>query len=127
MSKPPARLPPPLSSSRPLPLAPKLTSFSPSPTHVLVRLAAEMAKKVQRASDASARHSSVLPLPGGPYSSKPRTGARRPVKMSARRLWFVFVLCVGGLIDLMMVEGERLAGGFGEKEGAALTRHALTN
>jgi hypothetical protein len=63
-----------------------LTSFSPSPTHLLVREAAEMAKKVALLSAASALASSVLPLPGGPYSRMPRTGARRPVKRSARRL-----------------------------------------
>jgi hypothetical protein len=45
-----------------------------------------MAKKVALLSAASALASSVLPLPGGPYSRMPRTGARRPVKMSARRL-----------------------------------------
>jgi hypothetical protein len=41
---------------------------------------------VARLSVASALASSVLPLPGGPYSRMPRTGARRPEKMSARNL-----------------------------------------
>ena len=42
-----------------------------------------MAKKVARASAASALASSVLPLPGGPYSSNPRAGARNPYADSA--------------------------------------------
>lgn len=54
------------------------TSFSASPCHLEVREEAEMAKKVARASAASALASSVLPLPGGPYSSRPRAGARSP-------------------------------------------------
>ena len=54
-----------------------LTSFSPSPTHLLVRLAAEMLKNVARASLASALASSVLPLPGGP-DSKMRCRASYP-------------------------------------------------
>jgi hypothetical protein len=43
-----------------------LTSFSPSPTHLLVKLAALMLKNVARLSVASAFASIVLPLPGGP-------------------------------------------------------------
>jgi hypothetical protein len=62
------------------------TSFSPSPTHLLVKLAALMLKNVARLSVASAFASIVLPLPGGPYSRMPRTGARSPEKMSARSL-----------------------------------------
>lgn len=64
-----------------------LTSFSPSPCHLLVKVAAEMLKKVALASWANAFASMVLPLPGGPYRSSPRAGALKPWKRSA--------LCVG--------------------------------
>ena len=62
-----------------------LTSFSPSPCHLLVKVAAEMLKKVAFASWAKAFASMVLPLPGGPYRRSPRAGALRPWKRSA--LW----------------------------------------
>ena len=39
------------------------TSFSPSPTNLLVRLLAEMLKKAEEDSEATARASIVLPLP----------------------------------------------------------------
>lgn len=61
-----------------------LTSFSPSPCHLLVRVAAEMLKKVALASLDRAFASMVLPLPGGPYRSSPRAGALRPWNRSAR-------------------------------------------
>jgi hypothetical protein len=53
---------------------------------LLVKLAALMLKNVARLSVASAFASIVLPLPGGPYSRMPRTGARSPENMSARSL-----------------------------------------
>ena len=59
-----------------------LTSFSPSPTNLLVRLLAEMLKKALSDSLATARASMVFPLPGGPKSNKPRVGVRSPVKSS---------------------------------------------
>ncbi|EAT48673.1 AAEL000367-PA [Aedes aegypti] len=61
-----------------------LTSFSPSPTYLLVKVAADMLKKVAEHSVATALASSVLPLPGGPKSSKPLAGVRKPVKSSGR-------------------------------------------
>mmetsp|Transcript_9902 Transcript_9902/g.19979 ORF Transcript_9902/g.19979 Transcript_9902/m.19979 type:complete len:388 (+) Transcript_9902:142-1305(+) len=60
------------------------TSFSASPTHLEVRVEALMAKKVQVDSVATALASIVLPLPGGPYRSRPRVGARKPLKRSGR-------------------------------------------
>jgi hypothetical protein len=51
-----------------------------------VKDAAEMLKKVALLSLARALASMVFPLPGGPYSNRPRTGARNPWKMSARKL-----------------------------------------
>uniref|UniRef100_A0A8W7PTZ5 Uncharacterized protein n=1 Tax=Anopheles coluzzii TaxID=1518534 RepID=A0A8W7PTZ5_ANOCL len=60
------------------------TSFSPSPTYLLVSVAAEMLKNVAEHSVATARASSVLPLPGGPNSSNPFAGVRSPVKSSGR-------------------------------------------
>uniref|UniRef100_A0A182IV30 Uncharacterized protein n=1 Tax=Anopheles atroparvus TaxID=41427 RepID=A0A182IV30_ANOAO len=54
------------------------TSFSPSPTYLLVSDAADMLKKVAEHSVATARASSVLPLPGGPNSSSPLAGVRSP-------------------------------------------------
>ena len=49
-------------------------------THFDVRLEALIQKKVAFDSLATALAKSVLPLPGGPNSSKPRAGARSPVK-----------------------------------------------
>ena len=54
------------------------TIFSPSPIHLLVRLEAEMEKKVAWMLAATARPSSVFPVPGGPKSSTPFGGARTP-------------------------------------------------
>ena len=59
-----------------------LTSFSPSPTNLLVRLEAEMLKKEEEDSEATARASIVFPLPGGPNRSRPRVGGRSPVNSS---------------------------------------------
>ena len=61
------------------------TSFSDSPKYLLVRLLAEMEKKVDWDSVATARASIVLPVPGGPNSSMPRAGSRRPMNRSGRR------------------------------------------
>ena len=48
-----------------------LTSFSESPLYLLTMLDAEMLKNVVRHSDATARASSVLPVPDGPTNSAP--------------------------------------------------------
>ncbi len=58
------------------------TSFSPSPTYLDVSTAAVMLNRVALASVASARTKSVFPFPGGPKSSKPREGERRPPNSS---------------------------------------------
>lgn len=69
------------------------TSFSPSPCHLDVSEEADMLKKVAFASAASALASSVLPLPGGPYSSSPRAGARSPRNRSARSAGRITISC----------------------------------
>lgn len=51
-----------------------LTSFSPSPCHLLVRAEAEIEKKVVLASVAIALPIRVLPVPGGPKSRIPFGG-----------------------------------------------------
>eukprot|EP00754_Rhynchopus_humris_P007008 Rhum_TRINITY_DN132_c0_g2::Rhum_TRINITY_DN132_c0_g2_i1::g.411::m.411 len=56
------------------------TFFSPSPTILLVRADAEMLKNVKLHCAATAFASIVFPLPGGPKSSSPLVGLRRPVK-----------------------------------------------
>lgn len=56
-----------------------LTSFSESPLHFEMMELALMLKKVVLHSVATALASSVLPVPGGPYSSTPFHGVRRPV------------------------------------------------
>lgn len=70
-----------------------LTSFSPSPTYLDVRLAALMLKNVALHSVATARASNVLPLPGGPNSSNPRDGVRRPVNNSGRNDGKITISC----------------------------------
>ena len=52
-----------------------LTSFSPSPSHLLVRLLELMLIRLLLASAARARANRVLPLPGGPNISKPLAGS----------------------------------------------------
>jgi hypothetical protein len=47
-----------------------------------VRLAALILKNVNLLSVATAFANSVLPVPGGPYSSTPRAGALNPVNRS---------------------------------------------
>jgi hypothetical protein len=59
-----------------------LTNFSAYPTHLLVSDEADILKKVEPDSLAIAFPISVLPVPGGPKSSKPLGGALMPVKMS---------------------------------------------
>ena len=54
------------------------TIFSPSPIHLLVSEEAEMLKKVALMLLAMALPISVLPVPGGPNSSRPLGGARAP-------------------------------------------------
>ena len=59
-----------------------LTSFSPSPTHLLVKELALMLKKVDLDSLAIALPIKVFPVPGGPKSKTPLGGALRPTNMS---------------------------------------------
>ena len=61
------------------------TSFSLSPTHLLVRSEEEMEKKVASTSVATALARCDLPVPGGPYSRIPRHGLRSPVKSDGKR------------------------------------------
>mmetsp|Transcript_9771 Transcript_9771/g.20325 ORF Transcript_9771/g.20325 Transcript_9771/m.20325 type:complete len:385 (-) Transcript_9771:963-2117(-) len=68
-------------------------SFSPSPIHLEVTVAALIVKNVHLASVATALASSVFPVPGGPNSSTPRTGARRPVNRSARSAGKITISC----------------------------------
>jgi hypothetical protein len=58
--------------------------FSPSPTHLLAKLDADILKKVELVSEAIALPNIVLPVPGGPYNNKPLGAARNPVKISGR-------------------------------------------
>ena len=53
-----------------------------SPRHLLTMEEADMLKKVVLHSVATAFASSVLPVPGGPYSSTPFHGCSSPVKYS---------------------------------------------
>jgi hypothetical protein len=59
------------------------TIFSPSPIHLLVRLLALMEKKAALMLEATALPMSVLPVPGGPNSSRPLGGARGPCSTGA--------------------------------------------
>ena len=61
------------------------TIFSPSPIHLDMRLDAEMEKKVEDESVAIALAINVLPVPGGPKSSRPFGGRLAPTKSSGRR------------------------------------------
>src|SRR5205809_567804 len=61
------------------------TSFSLSPCHLEVKLDADIEKKVDFDSVATALASIVLPVPGGPNRSIPLAGSRRPMKRSGRR------------------------------------------
>lgn len=63
-----------------------LTNFSLSPTYFEVTLAALILKKVMSQAVATPRARSVFPLPGGPNSSRPRAGVRRPVNNSGWRV-----------------------------------------
>ena len=54
------------------------TIFSPSPIHFDISDEAEMEKNVDFASVAIAFAMSVLPVPGGPKSSRPLGGLRAP-------------------------------------------------
>ena len=62
-----------------------LTSFSPSPTNFEVNVEAEMLKKADSDSLATALASRVFPQPGGPNRSRPLVGVLRPVKSSGLR------------------------------------------
>lgn len=73
------------------------TSFSLSPTHLLVRELALMLKKVADASLAIAFPIIVFPVPGGPNRRMALGGARRPVKISGLSMgqtiisWMIFL------------------------------------
>ena len=58
--------------------------FSLSPTHFETKVDAEMLKKVESHSEATALASIVFPFPGGPYNKIPLVGFLMPVKMSGR-------------------------------------------
>ena len=60
------------------------TSFSLSPRHLLASVLADTLMNVVRHSVATAFASSVLPVPGGPYSSTPRQGLRMPEKKAGQ-------------------------------------------
>ena len=70
-----------------------LTSFSPSPSHLLVRLLELMLIKLLLASAARARARSVFPLPGGPNINKPLAGSRRPVNSSGLSVGSTTISC----------------------------------
>ncbi|KAH3666500.1 hypothetical protein OGAPHI_003496 [Ogataea philodendri] len=59
-----------------------LTSFSDSPKYLEVKEDAEIEKKVDFDSVATARASMVLPVPGGPNNNIPRAGSLNPLKRS---------------------------------------------
>jgi len=59
-------------------------NFSLSPTHLDISELAEILKKVDLHSVATAFASIVFPLPGGPYNRIPRVGSLMPVKISGR-------------------------------------------
>mmetsp|Transcript_76604 Transcript_76604/g.236620 ORF Transcript_76604/g.236620 Transcript_76604/m.236620 type:complete len:200 (+) Transcript_76604:400-999(+) len=62
------------------------SSFSDSPRHLEVSVAAPQLKKVMfSVHEATAFASIVFPVPGGPKRSTPFQGVRRPVKNSGRR------------------------------------------
>ncbi|KAK5625539.1 hypothetical protein RRF57_001255 [Xylaria bambusicola] len=67
------------------------TSFSESPRYLLVRLLADMEKNVDFDSVATARANIVLPVPGGPKSSMPLAGSRRPMNRSGRKKGYTTV------------------------------------
>ena len=64
----------------------QVRTFSPSPTHLDMRVEADMAKKVAPDCAATALAIMVFPVPGGPNMSTPLGGARRPRHRSGRRL-----------------------------------------
>lgn len=76
-----------------------LTSFSLSPRHLLMMLLALMLKKVVEHSVATALASSVLPVPGGPYSRMPFQGASKP------GAWRSMVCAAGGSQPDMHIVG----------------------
>ena len=61
------------------------TNFSDSPKYFEVRDEELMEKNVDFDSVATARANMVLPVPGGPKSSIPLVGSRRPLNKSGRR------------------------------------------
>ncbi len=74
-----------------------LTIFSPSPTHLLVSVEAEIDRNVDLDCAAIALPSKVLPVPGGPKNITPLGGALIPVKISGLSIgqiiisWMIFL------------------------------------
>mmetsp|Transcript_22594 Transcript_22594/g.39013 ORF Transcript_22594/g.39013 Transcript_22594/m.39013 type:complete len:279 (-) Transcript_22594:491-1327(-) len=68
-------------------------SFSPSPRYLEVTLEAEMEKKQNPDSLATALANRVLPVPGGPKRSTPFGGLRSPVNKSGRKLGKITASC----------------------------------
>jgi hypothetical protein len=63
-----------------------LTSFSPSPIHLEVKLLADRLKNTALLYEAIALPIKVLPVPGGPNRRSPLGGALRPVNISGRSI-----------------------------------------
>jgi hypothetical protein len=77
-----------------------LTIFSPSPIHLLVSELALMLKKVAWMLLAMALPISVLPVPGGPKSSRPLGGALAPAAQGQTTVLSVSQRTSGGHIHL---------------------------
>mmetsp|Transcript_12449 Transcript_12449/g.31516 ORF Transcript_12449/g.31516 Transcript_12449/m.31516 type:complete len:215 (-) Transcript_12449:155-799(-) len=69
------------------------TIFSPSPIHLEVSELALMLKNVALMFDAIALPISVLPVPGGPKSSKPLGGVRTPLKRFGLSIGHTTISC----------------------------------
>mmetsp|Transcript_3247 Transcript_3247/g.11761 ORF Transcript_3247/g.11761 Transcript_3247/m.11761 type:complete len:345 (+) Transcript_3247:406-1440(+) len=87
------------------------TSFSPSPIHLLVSADAEMLKNVASDSVATALASIVLPVPGGPNSSTPFGGERRPWKISGRFVGRITASCSVALANSSPATSSQLTPG----------------
>ena len=87
------------------------TRVAPTPTNISTKSEPEMLKKGTPASPATARASSVLPVPGGPYSST-------PLGMRAPSCWNFFgfsqeLLDLLQLLDRLVDAGHVLEGDLG--------------
>jgi len=88
------------------------TSFSPSPIHLEVRELAEILKNVAYASLAIAFPIIVLPVPGGPNSSRPFGGARIPLKISGRSKGHIIASVTAFLANSSPAMSSQLISGF---------------